>query len=68
MYIMDTGGYPVFYGNPVEAVTYFKKSSNQVDADRGQCRDCGNVNPEQIFNIIEAQVVDEYGQFTNKER
>ena len=68
MYIMDTGGYPVFYGNPVEAVTYFKKSSNQVDADRGQCRDCGNVNPEQIFNIIEAQVVDEYGQFTNKRK
>ncbi len=68
MYIMDTGGYPVFYGNPVEAVTYFKKASNQVDADRGQCPTCSNVNPEQIFNIIEAKVVDEYGQFTNKRK
>lgn len=68
MYIMDTGGYPIFYGNPVEAVTYFKKATNQVDSQRGQCGTCGNVNPEQIFNIVEAKVVDEYGQFTNKRK
>lgn len=68
MYMMDTGGYPVFYGNPVEAVTYFKKATNQVDSQRGQCETCGNVNPEQIFNIIEAKVVDEYGQLTNKRK
>ncbi|WP_017733168.1 ATP-binding cassette domain-containing protein [Nafulsella turpanensis] len=68
MYIMDTGGYPIFYGNPVEAVTYFKKATNQVDSDRGQCPTCSNVNPEQIFNIIEAKVVDEYGQLTNKRK
>ena len=68
MYIMDTGGYPVFYGNPVEAVTYFKTVTNQVDKQRGQCETCGNVNPEQIFNIIEAKVVDEYGQLTPKRK
>lgn len=68
MYIMDTGGYPVYYGNPVEAVTYFKKATQQVDSQRGQCETCGNVNPEQIFNIIEAKVVDEYGQLTNKRK
>ena len=68
MFIMDTGGYPIFYGHPVEAVTYFKKATNQVDSERGQCAVCGNVNPEQIFNIIEAKVVDEYGQFTNKRK
>jgi len=65
---MDTGGYPIFYGNPVEGVTYFKHASNQVDAERGQCPECGNVNPEQLFNIVEAKVVDEYGQFTNKRK
>ncbi len=68
MYIMDTGGYPVFYGHPVAAVTYFKQVTNQVDSERGQCDSCGNVNPEQIFNIIEARVVDEYGQLTNKRK
>lgn len=68
MIIMDTGGFPAYYGNPVEAVTYFKKSTHQVDSNRGQCETCGNVNPEQIFNIIEAKVVDEYGQPTNKRK
>lgn len=68
MIIMDTGGYPVYYGSPVEAVTHFKKSTHQVDSNRGQCEVCGNVNPEQIFNIIEAKVVDEYGQPTPKRK
>jgi len=68
MLIMDTGGYPIFYGNPIEAVIYFKSAAHQVDNETGQCPTCGNVNPEQIFNIIEARVVDEYGDFTDKRR
>ena len=68
MFLMDTGGYPVFYGNPVEALVYFKRASGQVDSENGQCNTCGNVNPEQLFNIIEARIVDEYGDFTNKRK
>ena len=68
MVIMDTGGYPAYYGPPVGAITYFKKATHQIDSNRGQCETCGNVNPEQIFNIIEAQVVDEYGQPTSKRK
>jgi ABC-type multidrug transport system ATPase subunit len=68
MVIMDTGGYPSYYGPPVEAITYFKKATLQADSNRGQCETCGNVNPEQIFNIMEAKVVDEYGQPTNKRK
>jgi len=68
MIIMDTGGYPVYYGPPVEAVTYFKKSTHQAGSLRGQCPTCGDVNPEQIFNIMEARVVDEYGQPTAKRK
>ncbi|MBB6461648.1 ATP-binding cassette domain-containing protein [Flammeovirga kamogawensis] len=68
MWLLDTGGYPVFYGNPIEAITHFKSAAGQVDSDQGQCNTCGNVNPEQLFNIIEAQVVDEYGEFTNKRK
>jgi ABC-type multidrug transport system ATPase subunit len=68
MIIMDFGGYPVYYGHPIDAVTYFKKATNQVDSNHGQCELCGNVNPEQIFNILEAKVVDEYGQSTTKRK
>lgn len=68
MIIMDTSGYPVYYGSPVEAITHFKKATHQADSNRGQCESCGNVNPEQIFSIIEARVVDEYGQPTAKRK
>lgn len=68
MFLMDTGGYPIFNGPPVEAVTYFKAASNQINSDKGQCSECGNVNPEQIFDIVEAKVVNEYGKLTDKRK
>lgn len=64
MAILDTGGYLIYYGNPVEAVMYFKRLDMQINSDLGECPTCGNVNPELIFNIIEAKVVDEFGRYT----
>lgn len=68
MVILDTGGYLIYYGNPVDAVSYFKRIDGQLNADQGECPTCGNVNPELIFNIIDAQVVDEFGKYTNKRK
>jgi len=62
--ILDVGGYPIYYGNPVDAVSYFKRLVNHVNAEEAECYSCGNVNPEQIFNIIESKVLDEYGNLT----
>ena len=66
--ILDVGGYPVYYGNPVDAVIYFKRLVNHVNSEESECITCGNVNPEQIFNIIETKVVDEFGNLTNKRK
>jgi len=66
--ILDLGGYPIYYGNPVEAVIYFKKHINHANANESECGTCGNVNPEQIFNIIETKVIDEYGNATVKRK
>ncbi len=66
--ILDTGGFPIYYGNPVESIIYFKKAINHVKANESECFNCGNVNPEQIFNIIETKVVDEYGNITEQRR
>ncbi|TRX57597.1 ATP-binding cassette domain-containing protein [Fulvivirga sp. M361] len=66
--ILDTGGYQIYYGNPVEAVVYFKETINLINSEEGECLECGNVNPEQIFNIIETRVINEYGNFTNERK
>jgi hypothetical protein len=65
---MDNGGYMIYCGNPVEGVMYFKKLDAQINSDLGECPACGNVNPEVIFNIIEARVVDEYGNYTQSRK
>jgi ABC-type multidrug transport system ATPase subunit/uncharacterized tellurite resistance protein B-like protein len=66
--ILDTGGYQIYYGNPVDALTYFKRNINLVNSEQGECSSCGNVNPEQIFNIIETKVINEFGNFTDERK
>jgi len=62
--ILDIGGLQIYYGNPTEAVTYFKEIVNAANKNQGACPECGNINPEQIFSIIETKVVNEFGRFT----
>lgn len=62
--LLDKGGYPVFYGNPIDSIVYFKTIINHVNCNERECPTCGNVNPEQIFNIIESKVIDEFGNQT----
>lgn len=66
--IMDRGGYLIYYGNPVDSVVYFKTKSNYVNATESECYHCGNINPEQVLQIVEAKVVDEYGRITRKRK
>lgn len=68
MIILDVGGYPIYYGNPVDAIIYFKKIISHVKSDESECLECGNVNPEQIFNIIDSKVLDEYGNLTRNRK
>ncbi len=66
--ILDLEGCMAYYGNPVEAVIYFKTLDAQINSNAGECPACGNVNTELIFNIIEAQVVDEFGKYTDRRK
>jgi ABC transport system ATP-binding/permease protein len=66
--ILDTGGYQIYYGNPVNAIVHFKSAIDLINSEQGECYECGNVNPEQIFNIIETRVINEYGNFTNERK
>lgn len=62
LWLLDKGGYPVYDGNPIEAITYFKTAANYADADTSTCPVCGNVNPEVVLTIIEEHALDSKGQ------
>jgi hypothetical protein len=63
--ILDLGGFQIYYGNPIESVLYFRDIINAANKTQGACPECGNINPEQIFSIIETRVVNEYGRLTH---
>ncbi|WP_321309027.1 ATP-binding cassette domain-containing protein [Marinifilum fragile] len=62
--ILDTGGYLIFNGNPLDAITYFKSQTLRANHTESECNFCGNVDADQIFNIVESEVLDEYGNPT----
>lgn len=66
--ILDTGGYLIYNGNPVDSIEYFKRKIEQANYNESECYVCGNVNPEQIFNIVETRVFTESGQPTDTRR
>ncbi len=66
--ILDTGGYLIYNGIPIESIEYFKKKIEQANYNESECYACGNVYPEQIFNIVETKVFTESGQPTQTRR
>ncbi len=62
LWLLDKGGYPVFDGNPIDAITYFKKAANYADAETSACPTCGNVNPEIVLNIIDEKALSNTGE------
>jgi ABC transport system ATP-binding/permease protein len=66
--IIDKGGYQIFYGNPAEAIVYFKTKASYANAHEDQCVSCGNVNSDQLLQIIEAKVINESGKHTHIRR
>ena len=64
MIILDTGGWLIYNGTPVDSIMYFKERMHHANWNESECHSCGNVNPEQVFNIVESSVLDEYGKMT----
>lgn len=64
LYVLDKGGYLIYHGNPVDSLIYFKSHILRADWNESECKLCGNVNAEKIFDIVEANVIDEFGRPT----
>ena len=68
LWLLDKGGYPVFDGNPIDAITYFKTAANYADAETSACPTCGNVNPEIVLNIIDEKRLSSSGELTDERK
>jgi ABC-type multidrug transport system ATPase subunit len=68
LWLLDRGGYPVFDGNPIDAITYFKEAANYADAETSACPTCGNVNPEIVLNIIDEKKLNNSGELSDERK
>jgi len=65
LWVLDKGGYPIYQGNPVDAIVYFKTITSLVNAAESECSCCGTINPDLILKIVEEKEIDEYGKETH---
>ncbi len=68
IWILDKGGHPIYQGNPIDAIIYFKEISSFADSDEIECPICGTVHPEEVLEIIEERMVDEFGRYTQERK
>ena len=68
LWLLDRGGYPVFDGNPIEAITYFKEAACYADAQTSACPTCGNVTPDIVLNIIDDKALNSSGEVTDERK
>ncbi len=66
--ILDIGGYLIYNGDPIDSIIYFKSRVQHANWSESECHACGNVNPEQIFTIVESPIIDEYGKQTHSRK
>ena len=68
LWLLDKGGYPVYDGNPINAITYFKEAAAYADAETSACPTRGNVKPEIVLNIIDEKALNNSGEISDERK
>ncbi|MEA1888010.1 MAG: ATP-binding cassette domain-containing protein [Bacteroidota bacterium] len=66
LWILDKGGYMIYDGDPVDSLVFFKTETSQANAAESECPTCGNVDTEDILELIESKEVTEEGYKSEK--
>lgn len=66
LWILDKGGYMVYDGDPVDSLVYFKTETSQANAAESECPNCGNVDTDELLELIDSKEVTEEGYKSEK--
>ncbi|HUS86434.1 MAG TPA: ATP-binding cassette domain-containing protein [Bacteroidales bacterium] len=61
LWIIDRGGYMIYDGDSVDSLVYFKTETSTANAAESECPNCGNVETDEILQLIEVKEVTEDG-------
>jgi ABC-type multidrug transport system ATPase subunit len=51
--LLDKGGRTVYHGPAMRVNSYLKRVLQQADSQLSECHLCGNLNPEEIFQLVQ---------------
>ncbi len=68
LWVLDQGGRPIYDGNPLDAIVYFRRAVQLAGTEDYACPLCGNLNPEQLFEIVESKKLEESGRYSKERR
>ncbi len=60
--ILDKGGIPIYFGNPADAISYFKTNKQLINPLATKCPTCGYVDAGQVFEIIEETKINAHNE------
>ena len=66
--IIDDFGHPVYFGSPLNSVNYFSEYANRHIVSSFYCDNCGNLNHENIFDLLGAKKVNYEGKQTTERK
>jgi ABC-type multidrug transport system ATPase subunit len=66
--VLDKEGYSVYFGNPMDAISYFNNYTLKLSTAVDYCNVCENINPETIFKALEEKKVNEFGEYTSERK
>ncbi|MFZ4115583.1 MAG: ATP-binding cassette domain-containing protein [Chthoniobacterales bacterium] len=67
--LLDRGGKLVFFGTPVEMLSYFAEAEHEqlFGTELGGCKACGSTRPEFVFDVLETPLRDLSGDLIYQE-
>lgn len=65
---LDEGGYPIYWGAPIAALQYFRRSAGLAESEHVECPSCRRVEPESLFDIIQQRRIDASGNISEERR
>lgn len=68
LWIFDNDGYIIYRGLASNALNYFRSAENQVISQDHLCPTCGNINTEQLYQLIHARSFDNHGKYLGKRK
>lgn len=63
--LLDRGGFAVYYGQPMDAPSYFQERAGYIESADEHQQISAQVDPDEMLRILEARKVNEAGQKTN---